>query len=361
MAVKNILFRLNIEGRGIVNYDDSSQKFMFKPDQPLFSKHNNVNYAKKRFYRQDGTDELAYKIAISSNCLRHNIFIREIEHQSPNISHDEVLFYSYIASPALLLRGYLNILKGNEHFKRSGVISITDAEQVSNAVSALEVLSNSGAKSNKVEDDPTADSTFFYKENVGEITYQSRGFIDLMGLQFVSCDHLYDRLAFNSDQFGLYKEFLSTKLPKFKSELGFYQQVGSDVALAEHGFVLSAENIVFLVKFFFERLLAMDIRKAGSYAKTSFVEYKLVEDPLIQTYEEEDGWIKIKSKKDIDKIKFTPEMFYSLVDSNKHIKQREDMNKKREEHAEKVRRLREEEKAKKDATPTKSKKKTAVA
>lgn len=270
--------------------------------------HDNTSYAKKRFYK-DG-DNLTYKLSISSDCLRHNIFERDIPTQSPNIIDNEALLYSFIASPAALLRGYL-FADDKETLKRKGPLSITNAEQTCNAVSYIETFSRSGKKITNAEQ---ADNSFFKKEVVGNVKYSANGFVDLMQLQFVSCDQVFDRFSFNPDMFGIYKQFLKMKFPTFDSELGYYQINGSNVEIPEYGFKLSNQNIVILVRELFERILLLNIRKSTAFAKTASFEYKLVYDPIDDTMDSEDGWVKIASKKDIEAINFEAEEFYTAED-----------------------------------------------
>lgn len=304
--VKNILFRINIEGNGIVNFDSSEQRFMYNGTNLTNMKtiHDNTSYAKKRFYK-DG-DNLTYKLSISSDCLRHNIFERDIPTQSPNIINNEALLYSFIASPSALLRGYL-FADDKETLKRKGPLSITNAEQTCNALSYIETFSRSGKK---ITDNEQSDNSFFKKEVVGDVKYAANGFIDLMQLQFVSCDQVFDRYSFNPDLFGVYKQFMKMKFPTFDSELGYYQISGSNVEIPEYGFKLSNQNVVILVRELFERVLSINIRKSTSFAKTTSLEYKLVYDPIEDTMESENGWNKIVNKQDIEAIDFEVEDFY---------------------------------------------------
>jgi hypothetical protein len=311
--VKNIFFRANLEGSGIVNFDSPEQRFMYNGTNltNMRTIHENTSYAKKRFYK-DG-DKLTYKLSISSDCLRHNIFERDIPIQSPNIINNEALLYSFIASPAALLRGYL-FADEKETLKRKGPLSITNAEQTCNALSYIETFSHSGKK---ITDNELADNSFFKKEVVGDIKYSADGFIDLMQLQFVSCDQVFDRFSFNPDMFGIYKQFMKMRFPSFDSELGYYQIKGSNVEIPEYGFKLSNQNIVILVREMFERILSLNIRKSTSFAKTSSLEYKLVYDPIEDTMESEDGWVKIATRKDIEQIDFEVEEFYITEDLEK--------------------------------------------
>jgi len=318
---KNIIFRVDLNGEGIVNYDKNDQKFMFNGSNlhNMKTRYSNTSYAKKKFY---GTKEdLRYKISISSDCLRHDIFKGDVKFQSSNIVNDDMLLYSFIASPVSLLRGYVFAEQG-ETLKRSGPLSITHAEQTCDAISYVEICTKSGTKNSDSEE---SDTTLFAKETVGKIAYASLGNIDLMQLQFVSCDQIFDRYAFNPDMFNIYIQFLKTKLPNFDSELGYYQIKNSSIEIPEFGVKLTDENIIFLVRELFERILMLDIRRKGSYAKVSKLEYKVVYDVIEDTYESEDNWVSISSKEDLDNISFEINDFYISEDLDKAKTKRADM------------------------------------
>ena len=312
--VKNVLFRTKIKGNGVVNFDSSEQRFMFSGTElhNMKTRHENTNYAKKKF-NKDG-DKLTYKLSISSDCLRHDLFKEDALVQSPNLINNEHVLYSFIASPASLLRGYL-FADTTETLKRKGALTITDATQTCNAVSYIETFSKSGKKlelEDKVEG--KSDNSFFKKEVVGDIEYLAVGNIDLMGLQFVSCDKVFDRFNFNPDLFTTYKAFLKAKMPTFNSELGYYQIVGSTIEIPEYGFLIDNDNVILLVKELFRRLLSLNIQRRNSFARVSELEYKLVYDPIEDTIDSEDGWISLKTNNDIANVNFDIQQFYALED-----------------------------------------------
>lgn len=324
---KNIKFRLKINGCGVVNFDNVNQRVMYDGTN-LYDKmksgdrnsNDNISYAKKNFY--GNKQNLSYKLKISSDCLRHQIFINDVPYQSPNIVHNEAIFYSYMANPAILVRGYMFAEREQENCKRGGVLTITCAEQTCDAVSHIELFSKSGKKKNDDSVDEKGTSLFF-KEVVGNIEYEAIGEINLSKLQFVSCDQIFDRYGFNPDLFWMYKKFLQPKMPNFNSELGYYKLETSQVDIPEYGFKLSNENLVFLTKEILVRLLNLNIQKATAYAKTAELQYKIVCDPIEDIFDSENGWVTVKSKDDIDKITFDVQDFYVEADSEEAIAVRE--------------------------------------
>jgi hypothetical protein len=310
--VKSILFKAKISGSGIVNFDSNDQKFMWNQlKNKEHASHDNVSFAKKNWYIKN--DELFYKLKISSDSLRHEIFEEDLQFQSPNIINNEALFLAFIASPVSIVRGYMFASK-EVTLKKTSSLTITDAEQTCLAVSALETFSRSGKK---VEDENKSDISFFKKETVGEIDYTTQGSIDFKELQFLSLDQVFDRLALNPDSFALYKKILQTKLPTFNSEPKFYQIKDSCVQIPEYGVLFSKEDVLMLTKELLKKILSINIKKAKSFAKLTDLKIKLVYDCTIDTMENDLNWITINTKDNIDSLTFESEVFF--VEENKEL------------------------------------------
>ena len=177
-------------------------------------------------------------------------------------------------------------------------------------MSLLETFARSGKKRTDNTIDDKADSTFFKKETVGDIEYLAEGILDMEQLQFVSTDIIFDRNAFNADEFDLFSKFLRTRMSDFKSELGFYGMKNSVNQIPEYGFKFSNENILFLVKHLFQSIMELNIRRKGASAVTDSFEYKLVYSPIEDTKYDESGWVSVKSMDDINAINFEAEDFY---------------------------------------------------
>jgi hypothetical protein len=337
--IKSILLKLDLQGEGIVNYDSGEQKWIFNKKDSLrhmFHNHENVSYAKKNFYT-DENGVWSYKIKISSDCIKHNIFNDDLIAQSPAIVHHDHILYPYIGSTLSLIRGYLFAEKTGS-FKKTGSLQLCDAEQTNNAVSKLEFFCKSGGKTTNEGDTDKSDNTIFNKETIGEITYSSKGFIDLKELQFVSCDQIFDRYSFNPDKFDIYKKCLSKCLPNFNSELGYYKFKTSFVDIPEYGILLSSENVLYLVKETLKRILKLNIRNKNAYAKLNSLKIKLVQNVFVDTMESEDNWLEIKTLEDIDNLNFEPELFYILEneeDANAKRSEIEDCKKAKKEKKEK--------------------------
>lgn len=320
--VKNILFRVKLEGYGIVNYDSPEQKNFYYGTKinGFATRHDNINYAKKNFFKAG--EDVQYKIKISSDCLRHEIFKEDFFVQIPNLIHEDGLLYSFIGSPAAMLRGYLFAETNKPTLKRKSAVTMTDAVQTCDAISIIETFAKSGEKNRDIG---KSDNTFFKKETIGDIKYEAIGNLDLMALQFLSGDLAFDRLAFDTDKFEIFKKFMSMRIEDFNSEIGYYQIANSVNNIPELGIKFSNNNVVFFVKAFFNRLLKMDIRRNNAFAKVSNLEYKLVFDPLEDTFDDENGWVTLGSESAIDEIDFVTHDFYIEHDFEKAEKFRFDI------------------------------------
>lgn len=315
--VKNILFKIELEGQGIVNYDGKDQKQVwnqyFKQFGGQYISENNVSLGKKNFYL-DG-DKVNYKIKISDQCLRNKIFDYI---QSPNIMHHKQLLLSLVASPSSVLRGYTYPIPKDlgVSIKRSSVLSLTDAEQTNDSKSFIEFFARSGAKREKLSSDSNQDTSIYSKENVGKIVYSSFGAIDLMQMQFVSCSELFDRMAFDPDMFEMYSKLMKKQLPTFNSELKYYTIKNSVTNLPERGFVFSNEDMLVMTKWLLKQIYKLSIRRTNAYVEVSKLKIKLVSNPLENKLNDEEGWIDL-NEESIDKLDFKVEDFYEVFDEQK--------------------------------------------
>lgn len=329
--MKNLLVKLDLNGHGVVNYDSSDQKYVLKKTYLNSSNYDNVSYAKKVFFKdKEDENKLDFKLKISHDCMLKNAFSDDMISRNPNIAHNNYVLYSHISNPMAIALGYLFPLKKeNENtLKRTNSITLTDAIQTCNAKSFIDVFSKSGEKTTDDDQDITSklkDNTLYYRERVGDIKYSTKAIIDVMNLQFISGDHVFDRYNLNPDLFELYKENLKKHLPKFDGELGYYQLKNSLINIPELGFLLSKDEINFIVKMILKKLLALTIRRKDSYARTELMKIKIVNDPIEDTFDNPNDWITLKNNDQIDALDFNIDYFYDLVDVNEAKKLRMDI------------------------------------
>lgn len=322
--MKSILLKVNLKGKGVVNFDSGDQKWLFHKTNlnHLFTSNNNVKYAKKNLYK-DADGNLYYKLKISSNCLKHGIFKDDVFAQSSNIMYYDSVLYPFIASPMAVLRGYMCADLG---FKKKGQFVLTDAEQTNNAVSFLNMKTKSGQKEvglTPKEKTDDKDTSLFNEETVGDITYSAKGVINLNELQFVSCDDIFDRYAFNPDMFDFYKKFMQMNLKSFNSELGYYRIKKSKNLLPEYGFRFSNEDVTTMVVDLLKDIQKLSIGSGnGGLVDVESIEYKIVNDAIADTYDNPSNWVKIVTENDINSINIILDDYYIPVDSDEASKVR---------------------------------------
>lgn len=318
--MKQILFKVVFNGNGVVNFDDSkNQKYTLSKYKIAPKLDDNTKLAKKIFFEtkdENGNPIMDYKIKVSADCLRHGIFENEVDVVDKSIMQMDNVFARYLLSPVGLSRGYMFPHKDSLlTIKRKSPLTITDAIQIDGNKSNIEVGS-------KCEVDSTtgkrSSTSFFYTEKIGDTTYESKGVIDLKQLMFVSADAKFDRLAINPDwvNIGLTHDVLKSYFGEnAKEEYGWFTSMNKyfGPAMAENGILLNDEIVDALVKFILKGILGINIRRNNAWFKTASLQIKVVNDPLNDRFNKEDGWINITDENAIDSLSITPDKMYDKV------------------------------------------------
>jgi len=323
MKIKQILLDIELTGNGIVNFDSNDQKKIWNYESRVngnknkfTTPHNNVKYAKKNYYRDDN-GVLGYKIKLSGDVVKKAVFADDAVATNGTIQHHKALLNAYIGSIIGMVRGYLFINDKKNPHKKKSPLTITDAEQTNNAESVMEITTRSGEKKIKTSEDDGGDTTFTMQENIGHVDYQALGNIDLSQIQFISGDSIFDRKAFNPDDFELLSLVMGRTLPSGTPKLGYYTLKSSSIDMPEYGLSLQNNDVVFLVKETLKRILNIEIMRAKAFTRISNLRIKLVTKATEDIYNKEEGWITIKSEKDVDNLDFEPDTFYVEYDCAK--------------------------------------------
>lgn len=307
-TVKSLLFKVKMDGIGTVNFDGSDARWnVSRYGNPAIynlygGKNNNIKVAKSE-YRQVGTDENGaplYKrtLKISSECLRHAIFERDYDVINGRIMRNDAFLSSFISSPAALLRGYM-FADDKETIKAKSPVTIGAAIETSGAVITPEVGSVSGDK---------GDTSLFYTENTGRTKYETKGFVNLKQLEFLSCDNFFERRAVKSPwvetENGMLNTAFRQRYGKVPYSLGIYTATANAFTkhIGERGLHFSIDFRKYLIVEFFKRLLSVNITRSGSFAKVSEISVKPVYDGLKDTFENNDGWVGLSSEAEIEKF-----------------------------------------------------------
>ena len=317
--MKQIIFKATMEGCGIVNFDDNSQKFNlmklglsnYCPKDNKNSIPDNIKYAKKHFFSQkdengqpikdkDGNILYDYNIKISRDCLRHAIFSNEVECVNPIIVQNPIVACNYYLSPVGLTRGYMNTLKEEQGFKNKSCLTVTDAKEISGAKSYIEIGSTSGERN---------DTSLYYTETIGDAKYEFEGMIDFKTLMFVVADPMFDRMGIHPDWLtnGLAEKTLHNFYGKLANpSVGYFTSSSKCLTntIAEYGMILNEELVIYLTKFLLKNIMACSIKRNNSYANVTSLSIKFIDDIIFDKMDNDNGWIELKSIEDIDKLDF---------------------------------------------------------
>ena len=326
--IKNIKFRLELTGNGIVNTEGSNKDLLYLLKEKCGrytgqEVHDNIilgkryitelpeNEQKVILTRKDGTElKKTHKdcLKISSECLRHAIFERDAEFKPTNLHKVPEIAMRYMASYQYIVRGDLLTRSDNTSFNKTSAISVISAIENSGSEITLDVHSCSGERT---------DNSFYYKEEIGDTKYETSGYINLSQLMFMSADIIGGRQAVDTDWLmkgSLDNVFKSVygRVPYTKGYFCSNTQTYGD-AMGEYGMKFDNEFIVYLVKESLKRILDINIIKSKAYAKTSKLQICLVENAGA-SLDGEEKWITINNYEDIENLSFEVFNFYKECD-----------------------------------------------
>lgn len=286
-TVKSVLFKIELEGRGGVNYDDAKlQKSTLANRCGIpYSANENISRLKKIYVPRaekdievrEWTDENGekHKIVIdvdahpkiSGNCLRSYAFqgCSKLTPQTWVVS--PIAACDYITSPAGYLHGYLDAGECN----KTSAVTISDAPDY-DAVITEECFVHSGHR----------DSTSFYvREQVGDTHYTGCAIFDVKEAQFMSLDVMYGRQSV-PDAYTEGKNILEQAFVRRYGRVPYTKGVYTDhpeifgKQNPELGLLFDNDYVNDLLKAFANALLDIDIRRKDAFAKTTSVEMTVI-------------------------------------------------------------------------------------
>lgn len=314
MGTKQILFKLKLQGNGVVNFDSKEQKYMlYKTDNgPAYEvlKNDNGKFAKKSFVqigeKEDGTPLFHSRLKISSNCLRHAIFEKDspITLSQALVTQNDELFAFFVSSFLGLTRGYMITNQQKQSFIRASALTITSAEETSGATPHLEMYNCKQIDGLQKREDEKGATSLFYSDTVGDTTYECKGFIDLAQLSFLSCDEQYGRVAFKPEWIEgehplmekMFQKHYNGNAPftigHFSSTLGSFGE-----GISEYGIKFDNTFVRWMAEQLLLRIGQLHITRASAYANACSLECKVVPNGF-STFDD-NGWVLLQSIEDI--------------------------------------------------------------
>ena len=305
--IKKIVFKAEFEGQGIVNFDGDEQRIFL--NEHCGEKYFNNNYKlAKKVFKKKSTKEVAYtdkngkeyvndtdySLKIGSTCLRNAIFANDSNVTNPRICIASPILAYYISSIQGLLRGYTALEFGNFSITKKSALTCPCAVQTNDSIPYVELQSNSAPKESGEDKSSTS---LYYTEKVGNITYETKGFISLQEIQFLSCDPFFGRIMFNPQWLEgenplidrMFKQHYGTTPYK----KGYFSSSTATLTkhLGEQGLLFNDDFVIFLVKEQIKRLLNVNINRAEGYAVTKSLKIKFVENGFNPFNEE--NWVEV--------------------------------------------------------------------
>ena len=337
-SIKAVKFRVTLNGRGVVNFDSTDQKYFINShcDNSQLARESggkitdNQTFAKKEFYRlydsheayldavkefaeKNGIDineakknlpEFAENLKISYNCLRYAIFggTHDVD---PVIWKFPIAASNFIANPLGFSRGYMCPDK-KDSFKKKSSLNVTDAID-NKAVVYMELYTKSGNRN---------DTSLFYKETAGETNYVFNAYFDVAEAQFLSFDDVFARRAV-SNSYIEGENYLEKAFVKNYGRVPYTVGVFSKnneifgKSYGEYGAKMDDEFINGLIHKLTEQMLSININRNGGVAYTTKVEYKPIysaEDMI-----SEDGWKTLDKADNMEKFEI-----YQFYEESRH-------------------------------------------
>lgn len=313
-TIKSIRFRGVIESSGIVNFDGKPSWMLKQAMRDRFGGKwgDNIKVAKHAFTQEgvdsDGKPILKAVLKISKDCIRQAIFKDDQPFHNPGIVHAEKHLIKLLTSAAGLLRGYMFTEKG---IKSKSSVTISEAVQISNNVSSIDIGTMNAPKDKKESADEPSGLTMHFKETIGGIVrYEFEGAIDLSELQFISLSQMYDRLAVDPNHLEAYLQGLSITLGSNVNSKAYYIKNTAVNGLPEEGILLNSDQVKVLIEAFFKRLLDLEIlRGASGRAWLSKLEVMPKEKGLING-----NWVAVSDATQITSMIAGVHTFYTEYD-----------------------------------------------
>lgn len=310
--IKQILYKLELEGRGIVNFDDENQAYILRNKcdypYPIKLRFKNYKFGKKIFRKLDApievknedgevikTIEYTYTPIISGECLKNSLFGEEGRNHDANIANNDYTLSYCISSIYSLLKGYTYLERDETSITRKSPLSLPSAEVTNGAVPYLSVSSSAGSKE-KEED--KGNTTLHYTEVIGDAIYETKGMLTFDALEILTCDATYGRLMFKSSWLEgenplLDKSFINHygRVPYKKGYFSRSTETTTN-SIGEYGIIFDDDFLIFLIKEQFKRILNIQINRSNAYVKVKSLKIKFVTSPL-DTMENNENWIDI--------------------------------------------------------------------
>lgn len=273
--VKSIETRIVSKGRGVINFDSKEQKWeYFRFDRSDILPNNsgdNLVFAKKSWYFDKEANKHLYKLYVSSQCIKREVF----GYDDDNINALPVLssvddLINLATSKSGLLRGFMVTNSSGITYNRKGALTVSDFIQTADengnmSQSTFPLGGKDGARSK---------TSLYSKETIGDISYDGEIKIDLRTLQFIKLDALLGEQSFNNDNVEMFQEKMKSRFNNYDGKYYLYKHRNSESDLYYAGILLDEQTVKTLVKFFMNQINNFTITRNRAHMTFEHIEYR---------------------------------------------------------------------------------------
>ena len=303
-SLKSIEFSVEISGNGLVNFNGGKNSSLGHS-----TGYDNAKYAKEHVYNING--ELEAKKIISSNLLRKEILGSDTLVSAQLVLDNKSLRSKVISDRKMLLRGWL--FAGDKlTVRRKSPISIIAAEQIDNNKTTMEFCTSRDMTTDTSTGETKKSSTSIYtKETIGDIKYRTTINVNMTGLQLMSFDDRFDRMACKEDELLDFMKNLNSK--GYTCEKGNYFTNSNDMSISEQCIKFDGKFIKDSLIELVRNTINLNIVRSDAFAKTSNVGVKFLfeNDDVILNNKSE--YVNINSVDEFAKLIETLDLTYDFI------------------------------------------------
>lgn len=332
-SLKSIEFSVEIAGNGLVNFNGGKNTSLGHS-----TGYDNAKYAKEHVYNING--ELEAKKIISSNLLRKEILGSDTLVSAQLVLDNKALRSKVISDRKMLMRGWMfagaslkkdskpkdkKAKKGEEPseesndiqmnnsdvIRRKSPISIIAAEQIDNNKTTMEFCTSRDMTTDTSGETKKSSTSIYTKETIGDIKYRTLINVNMIGLQLMSFDDRFDRMACKEDELIDFIKNLNSK--GYTCEKGNYFTNSNDMSISEQCIKFDEKFIKDSLLELVKNTINLNIVRSDAFAKTSNIGMRLLfenDDVILNNNTE---YININSVEEFSKIIENIDLGYDFI------------------------------------------------
>lgn len=282
-----------VDAFGILNFDSKDQKFAYMSAENVKSRDaiktagNNLRFGKAVFTNEDG--KLVRTNVISDSAIKQCVFNSDCPYTSSEIWYKpKSVILAYIASPVMLMKGYLGCTDGNS-IRRKSMLTFSCAKMCENTVPVMQV------NSTKM---PIPDSTSLVtSETCGDTEWRGTVLVNVgNGENFIDFSQSIPQpVSDNENKQAIQAEYENLIQNAFgNKELAIkdYTRKAAVDCPSERGIILSGKEIAGMVNLLLDRIRNMSREGRGASLGQVIIDGIEIRGE-VEGVEPENGWCKV--------------------------------------------------------------------